>query len=99
MRSAHREKKPQEPGRGRAETTVDIPEFLELQRLALAPYLPIVPIHFVLASSSFTCISVALPICASLRSLVDMGGDMECWQEQIGSGDDNPGVERWVATV
>ena len=78
---------------------MDIPEFLELQRLALAPYLPIVPIHFVLASSSFTCISVALPICASLRSLVDMGGDMECWQEQIGSGDDNPGVERWVATV
>lgn len=78
---------------------MDIPEFPELQRLALIPYFPVVPIHLVLASSSFPCVSVALPTSASLRSLVETGGDTECWQEQIGSGDDNPGVERWVASM
>lgn len=60
-----------------------IPEFPELQRLALIPYFPVVPVHLVLTSSSFPCISVALPICASLRSLVEMGGDTQCWQGQI----------------
>ena len=64
-----------EPGRGRTETTMDIPEFLELWRSALVPHFPVIPIHLVLASPSFTWISVALPICASLRSLVELGGD------------------------